>query len=238
MPDLILYFPSLMKGLKATLLVCGMSVVGAVLVGLSMMLLYLSKNPLAVRFIHFYTTVFRSIPEILIIFMLFFGTSIGITFFLKLTGLGQYYQPNPLVAGVAALTLTFGAYATEIFRAAFLAVPRGDIDAAYSLGMERRYVYGHIVIPEMLRFALPGLSNLTLVMLKDSALLSVIGVNELLRQTKVAISVTKAPFTFYLTAAGLYLLTTIVLLALLAVLRRYALRGWPTETMAKLDGQL
>jgi polar amino acid transport system permease protein len=222
------YWQQLLYGVLKTLEVFAASWAGVVLIGLAGALASLARAPWIPVVLRIYTTVFRSVPELIIILATFLGISVIASAVLRHMGWGQYYEPNVFISGVMALSLTFGAYAVEIFRSALSAVPRGDIDAAYSIGMRRNQVYFRIVLPQMLRFALPGMGNLTLVVLKDTALLSVIGVNELMRTTKTAISYTREPFTFYLGAAIIYLVLTSAGLWLLRRLERHALRGWPS----------
>jgi putative lysine/arginine/ornithine/histidine/octopine transport system permease protein len=217
----------LFQGLWQTLVIFLFSMVGALLIGLCGALASVRPIPWLRGLVQAYTTLFRSVPELIIIFLLYFGGSVLINGLLQWLGNATVIEPQPMVAGIFSLSLVFGAYSIEIFRSALLAVLRGDIDAAYSLGMSRRLVYGRIVLPQLCRYAFPGLSNVMLVLLKDTALLSVIGVNELMRATKTIIGYTKQPFTFYLTAALLYLFMTSIGLLLLRYGERWAFRGMP-----------
>jgi polar amino acid transport system permease protein len=108
-------------------------------------------------------------------------------------------------AGVTALSIAFGAYATEVFRAAIQALPKGQWESAYALGLPRLTTFYRIILPQVWRLALPGLGNLFQVLLKDTALVSVVGLNDIMRQAYVATGSTKEPFTFYMAAALIYL---------------------------------
>lgn len=121
--------------------------------------------------------------------------------------------------------LAFGAYAAEVFRGALEAVHQGQVEAARAYGMSRWLAFRRIVLPQVWRFALPGLGNIFLVLLKDTSLVSVIGLEEIMRKTAIAVSFTKQPFTFYLAAAVIYLLMTIVSMIGLQLLERRASRG-------------
>jgi His/Glu/Gln/Arg/opine family amino acid ABC transporter permease subunit len=172
-----------------------------------------------------YTTVVRGVPELLILLLLFFGGTV------LLSRLGSYLRPDAyvevdaLAAGVVALSVIFGAYATEVFRGAILAVPRGQVEAARAVGMSRALLFRRILLPQVWRFALPGLGNLWLVLLKDTSLVSVVGLDELMRKAYVAAGATREPFTFYLAAAAVYLALTAVSTAGLRRLERRAARG-------------
>ena len=130
---------------------------------------------------------------------------------------------NAFLAGSCALALTFGAYATEVFRGAFLAVPCGQIEAGFATGMTPRTVFFRVTLPQVWRLTLPGLGNLFLVLLKDTALVSLIGVGDLMHKANLVRASTRDSLTVYLAAACLYLLLTIVRVPLLCVLSRSGL---------------
>ncbi|CUX06697.1 Nopaline transport system permease protein nocQ [Agrobacterium fabacearum S56] len=167
-----------------------------------------------------YTTVIRGVPELLLILILYFGGTVALT-----SLFGRYVEIDAFAAGVFALTIVFGAYATEVFRAAIQAVPFGQIEAAHALGLSRIYVWRLVIIPQMWRHALPGLGNLWLTLLKDTALISVVGLEDLMRKASVAAGSTHDPLKFYSVAACLYLLFTSLSLMGLAGLERRADRG-------------
>jgi putative lysine/arginine/ornithine/histidine/octopine transport system permease protein len=179
-----------------------------------------SRSSIATAVAGIYTTVIRSIPELLIILILYFGGTVALS---KL--FGRYVEVDAFAAGVFALTLVFGAYATEVFRAAIEAVPAGQVEAARALGLNAFSIWRFVVLPQMWRYALPGLGNLWLTLLKDTALVSVVGLDELMRKASIAAGTTRDPLTFYATAASVYLIVTTVSLAGLALLEHRANRG-------------
>lgn len=157
-----------------------------------------------------YTTVIRGLPEFLVVLVIFFGSN-ELVLFLATRVLDYQGEVgmSRFVAGTLALGLIFGAYAGEVFRGAFLAVPHGQIEAAMACGMTKTQTFLHIRMPQMWRFAIPGLGNLWMVLLKDTSLVSVIALDETLRWSKVAAERTGLPFSVYLFAAAIYLALTI-----------------------------
>ena len=128
------------------------------------------------------------------------------------TGLGYdiIIDVNPFVAGVATLGFIYGAFSTEVFRGAILAVPKGQIEAAYAAGMSRIQMVRRILLPQVWRFALPGLGNVWMVLMKATALISVIQLPELMRNSYLGAGNTKLPFNFFFAASLIYLFITIV----------------------------
>lgn len=214
------FLPQLLSGLWVTVqLALGAVVVGLVLgiTGAAMKL-----SPIGpVRWVaEVYTAIFRGLPELLTVLLVYFGGTVLMTALL-----GEYFEVSAFGAGVAALGITFGAYATEVFRGAILAVPKGQIEAAHAFGMSKLLAFRRVVLPQVWRIALPGLGNLFLVLLKDTALVSVVGLEDLMREADIASRYTKEPFTFYMAAAILYLGLTVVTMAVLHVLETRAGRG-------------
>ena len=155
-----------------------------------------------------YTTVIRGIPELLVIYLLFFGGSSAVMGLAKLFGYYGYIELNAFVIGSFAVGAISGAYSTEVMRGAFLSIPLGQIDAAKSVGMNKFLIFTRIITPQVLRYALPGLGNVWQLTLKDTALIMVTGLVEIMRQAHVASGSTYSPFTFYVAAAFLYLILT------------------------------
>lgn len=170
-----------------------------------------------------YTTIVRGVPELLIILILYFGGTAALSALF-----GHYVEVDAFAAGVFALTIVFGAYATEVFRAAIQAVPAGQIEAAQALGLSRISIWRFVILPQMWRYALPSLGNLWLTLLKDTALISVVGLDDLMRKASLAAGVTHDPLTFYSTAALIYLLFTSISLVAFAALERRSYRGLRT----------
>jgi octopine/nopaline transport system permease protein len=156
----------------------------------------------------FYTTVMRGVPELLVIYLLFFGGSGAVMFVAGMFGYHGYIELNAFTIGMVAVGVISGAYSTEVIRGAVLAVPRGQIEAAKAIGMRRLLVFRRIMGPQVARLALPGLGNVWQLTLKDTSLISVTGLVEIMRQAHVASGSTRQPFTFYVVAAVLYLVLT------------------------------
>jgi octopine/nopaline transport system permease protein len=161
----------------------------------------------ALRWIgQFYTTVFRGVPEILVVYLFYFGGSLVLTKALNAGGLPGFYSLPTFVIGVIAVGVVSGAYQTEAYRAAYLRLDRGQLEAGASCGMSRLLLLRRIIAPQVLRFALPALGNIWQSALKETSLLSVIGLTELLRQAGTAAGSTRQPLLFYGTAAVMFLI--------------------------------
>ncbi|ARD09883.1 ABC transporter permease [Pseudomonas savastanoi pv. retacarpa] len=172
-----------------------------------------------------YSTLVRGIPELLWVLLIYFGTVNG------MHALGKLFDIPDLAlsafsAGVIALGICFGAYATEVFRGAILAIPKGHREAGLALGMSRSRILFKLVLPQMWRIALPGLGNLFMILMKDTALVSVIGLEEIMRHAQIAVGFTKQAFTFYMVAAFMYLGLTVLAMAGMYFLEKRASRGF------------
>ncbi|MEN2976860.1 ABC transporter permease subunit [Tistrella bauzanensis] len=172
-----------------------------------------------------YTTIIRGIPELLVVLFVFFALPVLVNNLLAMTGSDAQVTIGPFVAGVTALGLAYGAYATEVFRGALGALPKGQIEAARALGMSPALAFRRIVLPQVWRLALPGLGNLLLVMMKDTSLVSVVALDELMRKAHVAAGATREPFTFFFAAALIYLFFTLIAEIGIARLEYWAARG-------------
>ncbi|MGB0694616.1 MAG: ABC transporter permease [Rhodospirillaceae bacterium] len=173
-----------------------------------------------------YTDVFRGLPELLVVLMIYFGAEAAVrALYNDVLGFEGYIEIGPFAGGVLALGLIFGAYSSEVFRGAVQSIPVGQKEAATALGMGRFLAFRRIIMPQVWRVAMPGLGNLYLVTLKDTALVSVIGLNELMRMANVAGRNTRDYFTFLMAAAVIYLTLTLISMAVLAWLERRANRG-------------
>ena len=157
-----------------------------------------------------YTTVIRGVPELLLILLVYYGVPTLIQDIAEGAGYDIIIDINPFIAGVITIGFIYGAFATEVFRGAFLAVPRGQIEAARAHGMGRALTFRRIILPQMWRFALPGLGNVWMVLIKATALISVIQLEELMRNADIAARATKLPFTFFFVASLFYLGITVV----------------------------
>jgi octopine/nopaline transport system permease protein len=153
-----------------------------------------------------YTTIFRGVPDLLIIYLFYFGSSGMAMRVARAFGYTGYIEVNAFLAGAAAVGLISGAYSTEVLRGAAIVLPRGEIEAARAIGMRPGLVFRRIMAPQILRLALPGLGNVWVSTLKETALISVTGLVEIMRQSTICAGSTKEPLLFYSIAAGLYLL--------------------------------
>ncbi len=206
----------LLQGTLVTIKLGLFSLVLGLVFGLTGAAMKMSKFAPLRALANFYTTVIRGVPELLGVFFVYFGGSILLQALLKSFGYTQYVEISRFWAGVVALSVMFGAYATEIFRMALQEIPKGQWEAAQSIGMRPTQTFFRVIFPQMWVVALPGLGNLTLVMLKDTALVSVIGLQDLMFFAGRAAQTTQQPFTFYMAAALVYLCLTIVVTAAVA----------------------
>lgn len=174
-----------------------------------------------------YTTVVRAVPDLILILLLFFAGTDLINQVLGLFGAGPI-DISGIAAGVGVIGVVQGAYSTEVLRGAILAIPQGQIEAARAYGMSPTLMLRRITLPAMLPFAIPGLANLWLIATKDTALLAILGVNELTQVTRTAAGATKAYFTFFVAAGAMYLALTLVSNVLIARIERWARRGVPS----------
>jgi len=157
---------------------------------------------------NFYTTLIRGVPELLVIYLFFFGGSAAVMFVGKIFGYGGYIEINAFITGAFSIGIISGAYSTEVFRGAIQSIDKGQFEACKVLGLNK-YIYSFkIVIPQMLRLAIPNLSNVWQITLKDTSLISVTGLVEIMRQSYIAAGSTRDPLFFYSFAALLYLILT------------------------------
>ncbi len=171
-----------------------------------------------------YTTVIRGIPDLVLMLLIFYGGTIGLNNLLEWMGSEATVDINPFVAGVLTLGFIYGAYMTETFRGAMLATPKGQAEAAWAFGMGRTQTFIRITAPQMVRYALPGFTNNWLVLIKATALVSLIGLQEMTYAAKQASAATRSPFTFFLFTAVLFLVyTTVSLLVLRRLNARFSL---------------
>jgi len=168
----------------------------------------LSGNIISAAVGNAYAAIFRGVPELLVVYFVYFGSSALLTGLGNLIGIEGFVGVPPFAAGALAVGIVSGAYQAEVYRGAYLAIARGELEAAKSVGMARLLMFRRIIAPQVLRFAIPGLGNLWQVALKDSSLISVTGLAELMRVSQVAAGSTRQPFVFYLAGGALYLLLT------------------------------
>ncbi|MBX3530828.1 MAG: ABC transporter permease [Rhizobiaceae bacterium] len=157
-----------------------------------------------------YTTLFRGLPELLTLFIIYYGAQIALQQFVRLFSATASIEINSFAAGMVALGVVFSSYASEVFLSAFRAIPRGQYEGGYAIGLSHWKTMRLVVLPQLVRIALPGLGNLWLILLKDTALVSVVGLSDIVRQTGIAARVTKEAFLFYGIACLLYLVLAVI----------------------------
>ncbi len=217
------YGPSIIEGTILSLEVSLASLFIAMLLGIFGALSKLSSSRPLQLAAQAYTTVIRGIPDLVLMLLVFFGGQVFINQIGPLVGYDEYIDINPFIAGVSTIGFIFGAYMTETFRGAILAVHKGQIEAGSAYGMSRLLIFRRITLPLMVRHALPGFGNNWLVLIKTTALVSIIGLDDMVRKAGLAAGATRKPFTFYLVVAINYLIITSVSIYLLKYLeRRYS----------------
>lgn len=170
-----------------------------------------------------YATVIRGIPDLVLILLIFYGGQDLVNRIAPLVGYDDYIDINPFVAGVGTLGFIYGAYLSETFRGAFMAIPKGQGEAGMAYGMSPLRVFFRILVPQMVRLAIPGVTNNWLVLVKATALISLVGLQDMMARAKSAGDATREPFTYILLAAAIYLiLTSVSLLVLRYLERRYS----------------
>ncbi len=172
-----------------------------------------------------YTTIIRGVPELLVIYLFFFGGSGAIMYVASIFGYNDYIEINAFITGSFSIGIISGAYSTEVFRGAIQSIDRGQFEAAQVLGISKFTQFYKIILPQMLRLAIPNLSNVWQITLKDTSLISVTGLVEIMRQSYIAAGSTRDPLFFYSFAAVLYLLLTYLSMKLINRLELKYSRG-------------
>jgi len=177
-----------------------------------------------------YTVVFRGTPELVVILLIYFGSAVFLTAMVQFINPAiKFVDIPPFWAGSMAIGLVVGAYMTETFRGAFMGVPMGQVEAAKALGMPNWQIFLLVRLPQMWRLALPNFGNHMLSIMKDTALISVIGLEEIVFVGQMVTTVTQQPFLIYMVVAGIYLAMTSVLTLIVSLLERYANRHMENE---------
>jgi len=214
------YFPLLIgQGLVLTLQVALSSLALAVLLGLLGAWGKLSGSKAARKIAGTYTTLIRGVPDIVLLLLLFFGGQRVANNLVEALG-WQRLEIDAFAAGVFAIGFIFGAYMTETFRGAILAIPRGQIEAGIACGMAPALLFRRIVMPQMIRYALPSFGNNWLVLIKSTALISIIGLQDMVYLANAFGKSTREPFTFLFVVAILFLAITAVSNLILGWLER------------------
>jgi arginine/ornithine transport system permease protein len=214
------YFLAILQGALLTVGVSLGALALAIVLGLIGASAKLSGRTVPVALATAYTTLVRGVPELVLMLLVFYGGTIGLNHLLEWAGSRRTVDINPFLAGVLTIGFIYGAYMTETFRGAILAIPKGQMEAAWAFGMGRTRTFMRITAPQMVRYALPGFTNNWLVLIKATALVSLIGLQEMTYLAKQASAATREPFTFFLFAAALFLVYTSVSLWVLRKLER------------------
>ena len=164
---------------------------------------------------NFYTTVVRGVPELLVIYLFYFGSSGALMYVASIFGYYEYIEINAFITGSMAIGIISGAYSTEVFRGAIQSIDKGQFEAAKVLGLSKIAQFYKIILPQMLRLAIPNLSNVWQITLKDTALISVTGLVEIMRQSRIAAGATRDPLFFYSIAALIFLILTFLSMRLI-----------------------
>lgn len=219
------YFLNILNGAVVTVAVSLCALAVAIVLGLLGAGAKLSGHKALWGLATSYTTVVRGIPELVLMLLVFYGGTIGLNRLFELAGRGDIVVDiNPFMAGVLTIGFIYGAYMTEVFRGAILSIPKGQAEAARAFGMGGAQTFFRITLPQMVRYALPGFTNNWLVLIKATALVSLIGLQDMTFLAKQASSATREPFLFFFFTAGLFLAyTSVSLWALKWLNARYSL---------------
>ncbi len=239
MLDLQGYEASIFKGAVLTIEVALLSLLLAMVLGMLGALAKLAPYRWARAIATLYTTIIRGIPDLVLMMLIFFGGQILLNNSLYAINewlnewftasdpnhewtayLPDYIDVSPFIAGVLTIGFIFGAYMAETFRGAIMAVDQGEMEAAKAYGMSGPMAFRRILLPQMIRHALPGFGNNWLVLLKTTALVSIIGLEDMVRVSSLAAGSTKMPFTFYMSVAIIFLLFTSISTGFLKLVER------------------
>lgn len=218
------YTDLILDGARMTLQLAVCSLLLALFIGLIGAGAKLSANRLLSVFFSAYTTLIRGVPDLVLMLLIFYGLQIALNSVTETIGIAQI-DIDPLSAGIITLGFIYGAYFTETFRGAYLAVPPGQIEAAVAYGFTPLKVFRRIMFPSMMRFALPGIGNNWQVILKATALVSLLGLNDIVKVTQLAGKGAHEPFYFAIVAGVMYLIFTTVSNGVLWWLERHYSQG-------------
>jgi polar amino acid transport system permease protein/arginine/ornithine transport system permease protein len=225
MLDLKGYGWLLWEGVQLTIMVSVVSMAGAIVFGLLAALAKLSRSRPQFLIVEAYTTIVRGVPELVLLLLVYYGAPTLVQDVAAALGYDLVIAINPFAAGIATITFIYGAFACEVFRGAYLNVPAGQHEAAAVLGLSRTASLRFIILPQVFRYALPGLGNVWMVLVKATALISIIQLPELMRNADVAARATRMPFTFFFAACLVYLAITLASMWAQARAEGWASRG-------------
>jgi polar amino acid transport system permease protein len=223
--DLIGYFEQLLGGAVITVELAFSGYALALTVGTTWALLRRLENPIVTGVWRVYASIFMGVPSVLVIFLFYYGGSSIIAGLLALVGIRVRVDVTPFQAGLAALTVVQGAYAAEVVSGAMRNVPRGQFEAARALGIRHYQAWWYVIMPQVARLALPGLTNIWVSVLKDTALVALAGLNEIVARSRTAAGATKEPFLFFIAAALFFIVFSAATLKFSARLEKRLDRG-------------
>ena len=225
------YGYQLWLGAQVTIVLALISLIFSLVIGLITALGKLSGKSLLVYAANCYTTVIRGVPDLVLMLLIFFGGQVFVNWLTAVIGYDEYINVSPFIAGVVTLSFIFGSYMGETLRGAILSVPKGQLEAAYSQGMTYLQTVWRILIPQMIRYAIPGISNNWQVLMKTTAFVSVIGLEDIVRKASLASNSTRLPFAFYATVALFYLAFTVISALIFYYLEKRYSRGFKTGSI-------
>jgi His/Glu/Gln/Arg/opine family amino acid ABC transporter permease subunit len=229
--DLLGYFAQLLGGAAITVELAFSGYACALTIGTTWALLRRLDNQVVNAVWRVYASIFMGVPSVLVIFLFYYGGSAIIGGLAGLVGWRPRVDVSPFAAGLAALTIVQGAYSAEVISGAMRNVPRGQFEAARALGIRPYQAWWHVIIPQAGRLALPGLTNIWVSVLKDTALVALAGLNEIVARSRTAAGATKEPFLFFIAAALFFIIFSAATLKLSARIERRLDRGIaPTVT--------
>ncbi len=193
--------------------------------GLAIALIKIKGNIWSKKVLNTYTTIVRGVPELLVIYLLFFGGSSAIMSVASIFGYTGYIELSPFMVGTLAIGAISGAYSSEVFRGAIKAVHKGQFESAYALGLSEQYTFKKIILPQALRHAIPALGNIWQLTLKDTALVSVTGLAEIMRISRMATNSEREPFLFFVVAAIMFLILTALSTKIQTIIEVYYNKG-------------
>lgn len=217
----------ILAGLRVTIALALATLPLGLAAGFLIALAQTSRDPALRAAANIYTTIFRGLPELLTLFIVFYGLPLLLNAAYGLVADKPALQINHFLAGMLALGSVFSAYAAEVFQSAFRGIAAGQYEAGDALGLRRPTTMRLVIMPQLLRLALPGLANLWLILLKETALVSAIGLPDLLRQTGIAARVSKEAFLFFGIACLFYLALAILSSLVISALEKHSRRGDP-----------
>lgn len=207
---LVQWTPALLRGAELTVIITVVTMILGSAWGLLLGLLRIARIPVVHQVLIVYVEIFRGLPTIVVLFLVFFG----------LPTVGFTISNNPAIVGTVGLSLSLGAYLSEVFRAAILAVDAGQMEAALSIGMGRREAYQRVVLPQAFVIAVPTLGSFFIGLLKDTSLLSFISVTELMQAGNEINAATFLSFQVYLAVGAIYIVLSLIASRLVIVVER------------------